>query len=269
VHIYQNIITGQSGRTRYGIHTGINIGADVTVNSISGTTVTLSAAVAANATGKIFYVKANGVQYTVASHSGGSDTLTLSSSYGEAETSGAGWLGYPDALRARVVNNTVYGATSGLVPFGNDIVEMDVHFKNNIVVNATNAYENYPGGMDATEDGITADRNWFYGTVTRHAYYGESATYSFATWQGTYSLDVNSTNGTDPQFVSAGTDFHLQGGSPALTAGRVVESIGGTNGDTIPVGAYITGNETIGIESTVGSVGVSGTVGFSGTVRIQ
>ena len=51
------------------------------------------------------------------------------------------------------------------------------------------------------------------------------------------SDDVNGVN-------AAGGNFHLDTGSPAETLGRVVGSIGGTNGDT--AGAYITGSETIG-----------------------
>jgi hypothetical protein len=72
-----------------------------------------------------------------------------------------------------------------------------------------------------------------------------------ATWKATYGQDSSSpaaiTN--NPLFVSYATNnFKLQAGSPALILGIDILDLdrdGATN-DTIPAGAYITGNEIIG-----------------------
>ena len=51
----------------------------------------------------------------------------------------------------------------------------------------------------------------------------------------------------DPMFVdTAGGNYHLRPGSPALTMGRSRYGVGGPDGTVIPAGAYITGNEIIG-----------------------
>lgn len=154
-------------------------------------------------------------------------------------------LGFSTATRTRAINNTLYGNSVGVSPQNDDLV--DVHVKNNIIVGTGDAISDWEAANPGLQD-MVFDRNLYNGHA-RFAYYESGGTYSFATWQGTYGQDANSLNNTDPLFVAAGTNFKLQGGSPALTLGRVVESIGGTNGDTIPVGAYITGTEEIGIES--------------------
>lgn len=80
---------------------------------------------------------------------------------------------------------------------------------------------------------------------------GGSTTVTLANWKLTpYFHDAVSPAGSssDPLFVSAGSNFRLQVGSYALTQGRVTNGIGGTNGDTIPAGCYVTGGEDIGLE---------------------
>lgn len=174
-------------------------------------------------------------------------------------------IGFDDPDRTRVVNNTIYDTTSGFVPQDDNMV--DTHFKNNLVVGVTSDRAIY--GLTAVigTQSMTLDRNMYY-NVSPFADY-DGPTYTFATWQGTYGYDLNSVNGTDPQFVNAaGGNFRIQNAT-ALTLGRVVESIGGTNGATIPVGAYITGNEVIGLETSTSSAGVTGNIRFIGNVRIQ
>lgn len=170
--------------------------------------------------------------------------------------SGRGLMnGHGVSNRSRFVNNTVYGNLYSVRLMNPDFI--DANFKNNIEINATYHIQDHNTANPAAQS-ITFDRNLYNGASSAHARWndnGGGVNISFATWQGTYSQDTNGISGSDPLFVNAGgsfalaTDFKLQGGSPALTLGRVVESIGGTDGDTIPAGAYITGNETIGVEA--------------------
>lgn len=75
---------------------------------------------------------------------------------------------------------------------------------------------------------------------------------SLAAWFAAWGVDANSTQG-DPQVVSiAGNDYHLAPASVSLT-------LGNTGG---PIGAYITGNEEIGIEAEAADEFGSGDVGM-------
>lgn len=173
------------------------------------------------------------------------------------------------ATRARIVNNTIYNSTgtfNGAV-YPEGVKMREPWFKNNIIHTATHAHYNFADADPSLQTGspqlMEIDRNLYYNVSGTFALYNQDfggTSISFATWQGTYGLDTNGSNGTDPQFVSGtpttASDFKLaSNGQSALTLGRVVSNIGGTTGDTIPVGAYITGSETIGVISgaTTGS----------------
>ncbi len=75
--------------------------------------------------------------------------------------------------------------------------------------------------------------------------------HDFADYKSDYGqdqIDVDSID-DDPEFVNVATgDFHLGGSSPALVIGYAINGVGGPDGTTIPAGAYITGDETIGID---------------------
>lgn len=58
------------------------------VSSISGTTVTLSAAITASQAGKKFYLDGNQSAYRISAHTGSTATLTLDATYVETQTSG-------------------------------------------------------------------------------------------------------------------------------------------------------------------------------------
>ena len=90
-----------------------------------------------------------------------------------------------------------------------------------------------------------------------------SGNYTFANWQSATfgNQDANGSNGVNPLFVdAANNNFRLQAGSPARTLGRTIQQIHGSSGQTIPAGAYITGQEVIGITSNGNSTSSGGAV---------
>jgi hypothetical protein len=153
----------------------------------------------------------------------------------------------PVVVNPVFINNTFVDNNIG---FATGIGVVTGIFKNNIISGGrlgvfTGSCNFMPSSWD-----VTLDRNLYYNYSTAYGNVDCSGNFTFATMQGTYSQEPNSVNAQDPLFTNAaGHNYHLQAGSPALTLGRVVSSIGGSNGDTIPAGAYITGNETIGVES--------------------
>lgn len=154
--------------------------------------------------------------------------------------------GGPSGTGADITDGTAHWEYVAASLGSNDHSMNGSEFKNNLFHTVgTNMYWDW-AHLTTSGQVFTADRNFYYGAPTAFAEYGIG---SFANWQAD-GFDTNSSNGTDPQFVNAaGHNFHLaSNGQTSLTAGRVVQSIGGTNGDTIPVGAYISGSETIGVE---------------------
>jgi hypothetical protein len=171
-------------------------------------------------------------------------------------------------------NNTLYNLSQfGLKVHGN--ANDYGTFYNNIVVSGTLGAS---GSYHDSAPGVHVfDYNVYYNN-TNQWYGGGTQTWSY--WQSTWGKDAHG-QVANPNFVSAGTkDFRLQAGSPALTAGRDILDLDGDGSttDTIPAGAYITGNEVIGISSgpdttaptvTSASIGTNGTtitVNFSETV---
>lgn len=120
-----------------------------------------------------------------------------------------------------------------------------IEFKNNLVYDANDyAYLGY--GSTVPANSIDLDRNLIntYGTF---GFFNSADRANLAAWQAATGQDANSSSDSVTFENAAGNDFRLvSNGQTALTLGRVVHGIGGTNGDTIPVGCYITGTETIG-----------------------
>lgn len=179
-------------------------------------------------------------------------------------------------LTPRFLNNTLYGNPWGQFHAG--VEGTDAQFLNNLVIGGT--YAIYSTLTAPTDQAVTLNRNFYQGQSGNFALYElrSPSTFNFTTWQAYgAAFDANSSNGVAPSFSNAGgsfllaSDFRLAGGSAALTAGRVTSYLavsGFSTGDTIPVGAYITGFEQIGIESG-NSSSFNSAAGFSGTVRIQ
>ena len=94
------------------------------------------------------------------------------------------------------------------------------------------------------------ERNWYWAYP---AFMDDMYTArTFAQFTSLYpGQEMNATDGVNPNYVDRlAQNFRLGTGSPALTGGRAVHGIGGADGTTIPVGAYLTGSEVIGPDST-------------------
>lgn len=158
---------------------------------------------------------------------------------------------------ARIVNNTLHGNANGIYFSGQVILAGNNGLIQNNLITTTQSrvIQNESGTINFNLDRFQFVRNWYYNYLD--FLWDVSSTRTLTSFQSTYSgQDLNSTDSTNPQYVDASSgNFRLQAGSPALTAGRVVHSIGGTNGATIPVGAYITGNETIGFNASLSGGG--------------
>lgn len=169
---------------------------------------------------------------------------------------------YEAVNSAIITNNTFENLQYGF--HGNIGVAPDAWvsnvFNNNIMQTVTTGI--YFQSSTAMSGYISFDRNVYYSFTNVGRLSSNYAT--LGAWRAISGTpDLNSST-ADPQFVNLGAnDLHLaNNGQAALTLGRVVGSIGGTNGDTIPAGAYITGNETIGIESAAASSGRFSIINF-------
>lgn len=166
-------------------------------------------------------------------------------------------VGEQDGLR--IFNNSTFGGTDGQWRINHNYQTDGTVPRDNIFFN--NIHRTGVSYLRAT-----------YGTASTNDYFDKFASYetncisaitpfatgsggselsslSLATWQGTYTQDVNSVT-TDPLYTNEGLgveDFHLQVGSPSLTAG--IDKLGkfGAIDAVIPQGAYITGSEVIGV----------------------
>lgn len=166
------------------------------------------------------------------------------------------YVGDPQPRGYVVANNTLVGNSHAfrLEGFCNDASGMV--YRNNIAVDTT--ANSLWGESDLCSTGLTkANYDFDYNL------YGQSGTFGnlhyiefpLATWQSpTYdNQDVNSAEGIDPLFSDPTQDlFTLQAGSPCREGGAndgidVLDLDGdGSTDDPITLGAYITGDETIG-----------------------
>ena len=156
----------------------------------------------------------------------------------------------------RVFNNTLSGdferTVAGLVFISIDWVGQGIGTPSGIeLFNNIIASCNYYAGSkyitgnssDVLTDYANYDHNCQYNNTIVIGI-ADASSLNWAQWQA-LSEDVNSIT-SDPMFVSP-SDFHLQAGSPSLTAGKDVHNFyGGGIGSTIPQGAYVTGSEQIG-----------------------
>lgn len=126
---------------------------------------------------------------------------------------------------------------------------LDCEFKNNIAQLCGIAYSSWAAGSPADQQ-FSANYNMYRdinGSPAVAANFHGYTTGNFAAWRA-LGFDANYST-ADPLMVSPGTfDFHLQGGSPALSFGIGVHGVGANDGNPVNAGPYITGSEVIGIE---------------------
>lgn len=144
-----------------------------------------------------------------------------------------------------VYNNTIYGNNDRGMYFPQPQTDRTIQpgnvIRNNIISSII-----YPGTTESVVSSkfIVNYNNYYSYSALR---YGGS-NYSLSQWQG-LGYDANSIT-SNPLFVNpTALDFHLQAGSPARNAGVDTFDIDG-DGNTIEsvnMGAYVTGFETIGI----------------------
>lgn len=141
----------------------------------------------------------------------------------------------------RVWNNTLIGTgdeEQGIVAIENGVNMTGGVFRDNIVARfATGGGQVIVNAQQSMATLTTFNYNMYYANGSTPQFYGNGGNRNgLAAWQSAVSFDANSSV-ANPTFVNqAAGDYHLDTGSPALTA----SSTGG------PVGAYITGSETIG-----------------------
>lgn len=150
----------------------------------------------------------------------------------------------------KIVNNTIYGARTGLYMNGEVIAGANHVFWNNIVSNSVDYAINWnASAATLSSDRLDAQHNLYYG-------YGRFAivwdqNHTLQSWQSGFAQDSTApaSRSADPLFVNATQqDFRLQASSPARVLGIDLFDLNGNGSttDTVPAGAYVRGNEVIG-----------------------
>ena len=162
---------------------------------------------------------------------------------------GISWWGYPTGPdNFRVVNNTIDSNVNGFFfdncgTFDNNLTQ------NNIATNSSNyALKSSSCSFDNTD--ILHKHNMYntYGTFVEMNW----TDYTFTTWKSTFTQDSANpaSQNVNPQYFNeSANDFRLSPSSPARNAGIEILDLDndGSTTDFINLGAYITGNEQIGI----------------------
>lgn len=157
-----------------------------------------------------------------------------------------------DPKNTHYINNTCYDADYGFEYVGTPAAfSHNLKAWNNIISGVTNAVLSEQTTFHQSTAQNSHEHNVYHNVSgTMMLLNGGGTSVTLANWKlSPYSQDAATPAAitTDPAFTNAaGADFTLGGSSPALSHGRVTESIGGSDGATIAAGAYITGSETIG-----------------------
>jgi hypothetical protein len=168
----------------------------------------------------------------------------------------------------KIVNNTVIGDGACVVVFdGPELTASADHdIWNNVATDCPLAYRTQQSSGDWSAAILDSQHNAWYqvtNAVTWDYEEGGQTTHSWATWVAR-PMDATSPaslTSSDPLFANAaGSDYRLctgsgtphascSGASPAIALGVDMLDLDGdgSTSDNIPAGAYITGNETIGV----------------------
>lgn len=155
-----------------------------------------------------------------------------------------------------IANNTIYGCAGFNITdvgVGNVIV--------NNIVDVAGTSNRYPiESLRLELRNIQVNRQVYNsspgGTVARLDIDGNGNSYSLSSWRSTFGHDTAGV-AQNPGFVApAQGDFHLVSGSAARNVGVDVLDLNGNGSttDTVPAGAYVVGNESIGRGGSFGSM---------------
>lgn len=153
-------------------------------------------------------------------------------------------------MNTKIVNNIIDGGTHearGTVFYYSTLNGIEnALLQNNIVVNANHGID---AGTDNAIDQLTSDYNNVHNCSVE--YISPTGEMTLSEWQSAYSKDLNSFT-TDPEFMDpSGGDYRLRPGSPCENAGIDILDLDndGDTTDPVNIGAYITGDECIGLLS--------------------
>lgn len=199
-----------SASTPDGAATGFQYGPDrvwFLANTIYNADLGIMGGSDSGGSGEGVYVIGN-VIYTI-HPTGVSDPLEAWSSAGVMLNGGGGGLRY-------VINNTIYDVDAGVnTPNASGIV-----IANNIISTVTVANGNHVFVESATAAGLSSmHHNLLHGTAKIK--WGSATVYDLTAFAAAFPGQGGDCVNADPLFVTAGSDFHLQSGSPALNAGDV------------------------------------------------
>jgi len=147
------------------------------------------------------------------------------------------------------LHNTVHNYDIVFVRAGLADFQFDNLVKNNIFTNVNNGI--WSEDLELTD--LEIINTWFdnnFYDVSGSWTYSYTEEIDYATWQSVRNQDLDSIRGTDVLYVDeANGDFRLQAGSPAENlAVDILDLDGdGSTTDFVPAGAFVTGDETVGL----------------------
>ncbi|HWR97507.1 MAG TPA: right-handed parallel beta-helix repeat-containing protein [Candidatus Methanoperedens sp.] len=163
----------------------------------------------------------------------------------------------PGPENVTVANNTIHNCSyAGL--FLKSVINWSTgnRFWNNLITNSGYAVradeETGEGAARLIGSNFLSSEHNSYNRVTRHANVAYTE-YSLPQWKSSYRQDSSTPTSSiaDPlYFDSSNNDFRLRQGSPVMNAGVDILDLDndGSSTDPVTIGAYVTGNEVIGLK---------------------